>query len=290
MKTKTAYFISVVVSILLLFIVPKNFISSNLGGLVLTISTFLFGLIAGFYIVVTTTDYNSLKNILASETAGWIYMAASLDIYDKKLAQKIFILIDAYVRRTFDFEIIDYAKQTNTEFEKIIGEIGKIKMKEGGESIYEKIQDAKWTTIETRQKLTVLGTKALSFFQWAILLILAVLVVSSLFGLRTGEIFFDVVTVMVSSSTVLILFLIRDLDLYVWNEKTFGYDIFQNVFTAIGKLPYYPDESISARRVNPTQVKYRVGIFTDFPNTLERKIEIRKSKPKNPRQIFDYWK
>jgi len=131
--------------------------------------------------------------------------------------------------------------------------------------------------ILARQQLIVLGTKTLSSFQWTILWALATLFIFSLYGLRTGELFFDVVTVVISSSIALILFLIRDLDLYVWNEQTFGFDIFQGVFKSIGQLPYYPGESIVERRVHPMEKEYRVGTYINFPTSLERKIEIRKT-------------
>jgi hypothetical protein len=289
MKTKTIYFISILFFVDLLFILPKNFISGDLGGTVLTISTFLFGLIAGFYIVVTTTDYNSLKTILAIETAGWISLFNAISVYDKKTAKELVPLIDEYTRHTFDYEIIDYARKTGAEFEKVVEKINQLKLNQKNMSMYEKVYEALIKITEARQQLIVLGTKALSFFQWAILLVLGGLVVASLYGLRTGEIFFEVVTVMISSCIVLILFLIRDLDLYIWNEKTFGYDIFQNIFRAIGQLPYYPEESIKARRVHPEEERYRIGTFVDFPKSLKRKIAIKNQKLQISRRVFDFW-
>lgn len=291
MKTKTIYFISLVFFVEMLFILPKSFISSDLGGTILTISTFLFGLIAGFYIIVTTTDYNNLKNILALETAGWISLFNSMNIYDKKSVKKLSLLIDEYIRRAFDYEIIDYARQTSVEFDNVANFVSKVGIKKDKDMLYEKIRETIEKITELRQQLIVLGTRALSFFQWTVLLVLAVLVVTSLYGLRTGEIFFDIVTVLVSSSIVLILFLIRDLDLYIWNEKTFGYYIFQNVFKSIGRLPYYPEESILNRRIHPAEEKYRMGVFTDFPKTLEKKITIvKKNEIKKYEPIFDFWK
>jgi len=113
--------------------------------------------------------------------------------------------------------------------------------------------------VVARQQLTVLGAKTLSIFQWIVLFVLALIPLVSLYGLRTGEMFFDIVTVIVSITVVLILVLIRDLDLYVWNEKTFSFEIFNNVFKAIGQLPFYPAESIRKGRVRPAENEYRLG-------------------------------
>ncbi|MDP3785023.1 MAG: hypothetical protein Q8R12_03015 [bacterium] len=274
MNTKTIYLTSLILFTALLFFIPSTFISTEHGNTILTISTFLFGIISGFYIVVTTTDYNSVKNILAKETAGWIKLYHHVSLYDQAVAKTLSALIDDYVLRTFDYEIIDYARSTAVEFDKILQFVRSVPLQESRSSIYENIQDAMEEIIATRQELTVLGTRTLSLFQWVILFALAGLVITSLYGLRTGELFFDIVTVLISSSIVLILLLIRDLDLYIWNEKTFGYDIFENVLKAVGQLPYYPAESIEKKRVRPTEPEYRVGLFTNFPKSMERKIEV----------------
>lgn len=277
LKNQNIFFILLVIFIGLLFVFPHSFISSGLGNTILTITTFLFGIIGGFYIVVTTTDYNSVKNILASETAGWISLHQNISIYDKQLADKFSLLVDAYVRRAFDYEIIDYAKGTHVEFEALQRMVRDIPLKNELSSVYEKIRDVMDEIIKSRQQLTVLGTKTLSPFQWFVLFILATLLVFSLYGLRSGELFFDIVTVAISSSVVLILLLIRDLDLYIWNEKTFGYDIFENVLKSVGQLPYYPAESLEAGRVNPSEKEYRVGTWLNFPKSLDRKVEIHKT-------------
>lgn len=274
LKAHYIFFTSLIVFVALLFVVPHAFISSGLGSTILTITTFLFGIIGGFYIVVTTTDYNNVKNILAAETAGWISLYQNVSIYDKQLADKLSHFIDVYVRRNFDYEIIDYAKGTHSEFEVLEKMVQDIPYKNELSSVHENIRDVMENIITARQQLTVLGTKTLSLFHWFVLLILATLLIFSLYGLRSGELFFDIVTVAISSSIVLILFLIRDLDLYRWNEKTFGYDIFENVLRSIGQLPYYPAESLKDGRTRPSEKEYRVGTWIDFPKSFDRKVEI----------------
>lgn len=277
MSTRNIFLISIVIFVALLFVIPHSFIPTELGNTILTVVAFLFGIISGFYIVVTTTDYNSVKNILATETAGWISLHQNILIYDKQVADKLSSLIDEYVRRTFDFEIIDYAKSTHHEFEAIKGLVRELPLKENLSSVYEKIRNIMDDIIITRQQLTVLGARTLSLFQWTILFALAAIFAFSLYGLRTGELFFDVVTVAISGSIVLVLFLIRDLDLYIWNEKTFGYDIFENVLKSVGQLPYYPAESIQQGRVQPYDKEYRIGTYANFPKSIDRKIEIQRT-------------
>ena len=278
MNTRNVFLISVVIFTGLLFIVPRAFIPAELGNTILTIVAFLFGIIAGFYIVVTTTDYNSVKDVLASEAAGWISMYQNVAIYDKKAADQLALLIDSFIIHAFDFEIIDYAKSTNDKFKSVETFMMELPYNKYFDTLHGVIRENMGSIVTSRQQLTVLGTKCLSAFQWIILWALAISFIFSLYGLRTGELFFDLVTVVISSSAVLILMLIRDLDLYVWNEKTFCFDIFENIFKSIGQLPYYPLELIKAGRVSPDDKEYRVGIYVDFPKNRVRTIEIRKNK------------
>lgn len=276
MSTRNIFLFSIVVFTGLLFIIPRSFIPTELGNTILTVVAFLFGIIAGFYIVVTTTDYNSVKNILAAESAGWISLYGNLSIYDKQSADKLSVLIDEYERHAFDFEIVDFAKSTHEKFKTIETFMVELPYKENMSSVHQNIRSNVDVIITARQQLTVLGARTLSLFQWIILWALAGLFIFSLYGLRTGELFFDIVTVVISSSVMLILFLVRDLDLYIWNEQTFGWDVFQNIFKSMGQLPYYPAESIEAGRVHPLEKEYRTGTYINFPESFERKIEIKK--------------
>ena len=274
MKANYIFFASLFIFTILLFLLPIGFISSDLGNAILTISTFLFGIMAGFYIVITTTDYNSVKSILASETAALISLYQNVLIYDKQSAEKLSLLIDEYVRNTLNYEIINYVRNTHRQFQNIQSAVRDLPIHDNLSSVYESIRNDMSNFIIARQQLTVLGAKTLSIFQWVVIFVLALIPLVSLYGLRTGEIFFDIVTVIVSVAVALILVLIRDLDLYVWNEKTFSFEIFENVFIAIDQLPFYPAESIQKGRVRPVENEYRLGTYVDFPKTLERKIEV----------------
>lgn len=276
LQTQYAFFLSLLVFIGLLFVLPTAFISSELGGTTLTITTFLFGIIAGFFIYVTSTDYTNVRQILAAETSGWISLHRSVAMYDPAAARMLADRIDVYLRRTFDFEIIDYARSTIPEFESAAEIVRNLPYRPERSSIHQVIMGELDAITLARQQLIVLGTKALSAFSWAVLLALGILVVGSLYGLRTGEVFFDVVTVFVASAVVLLLLLIRDLDLYIWNERTFGFEVEANLFRSIGKLPYYPEESITKGRIHATEPEFRVGVFIDYPRSSERRIEIRK--------------
>lgn len=273
-NTRNIYLLSLVVFYLLLFVIPNSFVSLDFGNTILTVSAFLFGILAGFFIVVTTTDYNSIKSILAVETAGWISLYLNTLCCNKKTARTLARLIDAYVIRAFDYEIFEYVRHTGPEFIEAQRLIERMSNKDKESNVYQNIRSNMDQIIGARQQLTVLGTKTMSLFQWSILISLAIIFIFSLYGLRTGAIFFDIVTVFISASIVTVLLLIRDLDLYAWNDQTFSYEIFENVFKVIGALPYYPEESINERKFTPLENKYRVGTLASGAKVERRKIKI----------------
>jgi|GEM_PF-812841 len=273
-KTPFVFCGAVVVFILLLFIVPEHFISTDLGNTVLTISTFLYGIIAGFFIVVTTTDYNTLKNLVAAETGGLIALHQNVLMYDKEAAAHLEELIDGYIRNAFDTELINSAQYIRPDFEKIKKLVRELPVKEELSEILQQIRVIMDSLITVHQNEIVLSTRTVSTFQWFVLMVLSALPIVTIYGLRTGEIFFDIVTVAFSSMVILILLIIRAIDLYVWNEETFSFNIYEEVLESIGKLPYYPQESIQKGRVHPQWSSYRIGMLEKKSGRGERKIEV----------------
>ncbi len=274
LKMPIVFCTAVVVFILLLFVIPPKFISPDLGNTVLTISTFLFGIIAGFFIVVTTTDYNTLKNLAASETGGLIALHQDVLMYDKSSATRLEELIDGYIRNAFDTELINSAQHVTPDFDQIKKLARELPIKQELSSILQEIRITMDDLIKVHQDEIVLETRTVSAFQWFVLIILSALPIVTMYGLRTGGLFFDIVTVAFSSMVVLILLIIRAIDLYVWNEETFSFDIYEEVLKSIGKLPYYPKESIEKRRVHPRENEYRVGVLDPISQNMRRKIEI----------------
>lgn len=274
MKIQFVFLVSVVVCTALLFVLPIELISSEFGDTILTISTFLFGILAGFYIYVTTTDYTLLKETAAQETGAYISLYEALKQYDPTYATKIAAHIDEVMRHSFDFDFIDYPAGTQKEFDALRIAVREIPVRAEKTFLHEAVVNSMVTLINARQKLLALATRALSIFQWGVLVALALIVVGTLYGLRSGDLFFDLVTVIISSTVILILVLIRDIDEYAWNEKTFGFDVFESVFRAIEMLPYYPNEAIQDGTITPTERTYRLGIYTNHPDSFDRRIEI----------------
>jgi hypothetical protein len=78
-----------------------------------------------------------------------------------------------------------------------------------------------------------------------------------------------------STATCLVLFLLYDIDSNFFAEEQLAYHVFQPVFKEVGGLPYYTEISLKNRRVKLSKGKYRIGVYTNYPKTFEKRIEIR---------------
>ncbi|HEY4482687.1 MAG TPA: hypothetical protein VI953_00760 [Candidatus Paceibacterota bacterium] len=269
---------SVLVFALLAYIIPTGLINTDYGNVILTIATFLLGIFAGFCILVTTNDYNSVRGLAADETAGWISLYNTLQVYDKSEAAKLKPLLSEYIIRSFDYDFIDYARETKPEFKPIQELVTNLPVVEAKSSVHQNVLDRMDDVISARQHLTALGNRSLSPLEWLVLFMLSSTVVATLFGLRTGSLFFDFVTVAVSSAIVMILVLTYDIDRYMWNDAAFGFETFNNVLIALGELPYYRQDFLERGIVVPIENKYQIGIIINPGKSWERRIEIVEKK------------
>ncbi|HEY4507006.1 MAG TPA: hypothetical protein VJH71_02515 [Candidatus Paceibacterota bacterium] len=277
MKTSHVLLISFLISIILLFIIPKGFLPQDISQTILTVTTFLFGILAGFYILVTYSEYDTLKKSIGNELSGWHSLFEGVKRYRPEELNTFSDLLDSYVIRSFDPELIEYSRATQSEFEKIEKFISNMPLNKDLESVLEvEILTPLNVIREARDQLFVLGAKSLSGFQWLILYSLAAIFIVSLYNLRSDNLFFDTVVVLLSVSVALIFLLVRGLDDYTWNEKNFGISSFENLLLIIGKLPYYPKTLITSGRVRPIEKEYRVGVSYNS-ETGQRKIEIVKN-------------
>src|SRR3989344_3978428 len=110
MKSRTVFFVSVVAFTAFLFVIPRQFIPADYGNTILTISTFLFGIFAGFCIAVTTTDYNSVRGLAADETAHWISLYNTARVYAPEKLDELRRLVGRYMIRAFDYDFLDYTR------------------------------------------------------------------------------------------------------------------------------------------------------------------------------------
>jgi hypothetical protein len=271
--------LKIIVSIVLFsatFWIPLYGVTIN-ASTVLTVITFLFSILIGFFIAAATANYLNFQACLAEENSGLILLFNLGNIVQPKAREKIGGLIDAYVIRTLDYHLGEYAENTEKEFNEIIKAVDKLEPAAGnrvGMAVLQVLHEAKANLLKTRQSVLLRAApKVVRKSHWVILIALAASLEIFLFALRDGEILSDFIIGVICTVLFLILMLLYELDSNLFLEDQLAFSDPQKVFRGIGTLPYYPAYALEAETVQPPKGDYRVGIYKDYPRSFEKEIK-----------------
>jgi len=234
-------------------------------NLILTVSTFLFGIFSGFFISNRWSRYSRIKTLLTNETGVLISVYILSKIIGKEFAKKIANLIDKYLIEAFLYEIYEYHEKTDELFYKFLYTVKDIRPKtiQQKEAISQIIKIMGGTPSGREETYFLEKTKLPKFMYWVIW-ILAAIIIFCLFYIRTGSITYSFITILLSTSVILVVLVLRDLDNLRWDEKVLAFDIYYRVYDAIGKPRVYPDISIKRGRIKPPKdMDYRLLLIEE---------------------------
>lgn len=257
-------FIACCVFILLVIFLPAYEPLQNIE-LILTVSTFLFAILAGFFISRLNSRYDKVVSFIIDEDSYWLSLYRSSFIFGKKFVDKLRDEIDKYYIIAYDSEVGNYYyKQTSVNLQNVYKELYKLKLPDSSKavSVFEGMLDYLKEIEKNRNQSSVATREKLTAGQWLVLLLLAFIIVFCMFFVDLPQPYSQILTVLLSTILVLVLLIIRDLQ----NLKLGGYALSiesgQEIFEFIGKLRYYPEFLIKEGTVDiPENVKrYRLGL------------------------------
>lgn len=234
---------------------------SNEVEIVLTISTFLFAILAGFFISRLNSRYDRIREHIATEDACWISFYNICRVYGDGFAKKIGNIMDKYYITSFDYDLPLYYKPTIKYMTEIHNEIIKIK-KYRHEGSYSRLLSSLASIEENRNKASVSGLEKLTKGQWAVMICLACIIVYSVFYIKTQLIHSNIMVIILCSVLVLVLLMMRDLQNFRLAGELPVEESGQEVLEQIGKLRYYNQIYLKsgANKVSKEVKKYRLGL------------------------------
>src|SRR3989338_1720822 len=245
--------------------------------IILTISTFLFAIMSGFYISRLDTRYDQLRSLVASEDAHILSLYKIAQLFGAPFAKRIANHIDLYLISSYDFPISHYAyKNTAQHYLALWDEARTIKSQQP-QTAYQNFLGLLANMEHERNTSSTVAAERLSIAQWAMLILLAINILVSMFGLLTPNWYIQLSIILFASILVLIILLIRDLQNLMIGQTALLEESGQEVLEFIGKKRYYQqvflDNGMS--RV-PSHVKeYRLGIHE--PGAKKIKIKVVKN-------------
>jgi len=234
--------------------------------IVLTVSTFLFAILVGFDLSRLYSRYTSVRQNIAEEDARLLSFYAKSKIYGKKFSKKIKEIVDQYCIKSLDFGIWKsegyYYKPTAKDFLELYDAMEKIK-KYRHEGTYESMLDDLSQIETSRNKASVFIYSQMSLKKQYFLFLLAIVILFSLFfNVRSVEIYSQVITILLSSSLFLIIFILRDLNNFMLQTKGVGTESKEEVLEFMGNQRYYNELNVERGfTFIPKHAKtYRLGL------------------------------
>lgn len=267
-KIKTKYLIIIVIllSFLFVFLLPtKREVSEGINA-ILSIVGLLFAILVGFFITDLWSRFQRIRENVAVEVSGLQTYYLFVEVLGKfprhkKWAQKQQGLIDKYVREFFYVEWNNYEK-IDPHFNEIIKSLKEIKELKTNKEVetYTNFLPLLNGITTAREKLFMYGKDRLSKMEWIVILFLAVIIIFSIFIIRTPDLSSLFLSSTLISTVIILLLILRDLDDLSFGEDMVSFEPYETIFDVIGKSRFYLKRDIeSGRVVPPKDKKYRIG-------------------------------
>lgn len=257
MGSVLSIFVFALLSILIQGLGPTPIIET-----ILTISTFLFAILAGFFISRLNTRYNDIRELISNEDAYFYSLFYTSKVYGEKFAGKMADIIDKYYIASFESELDNYYKNTASHVQNLFKVLYETKEK-SGESTYANMFSLLSSIEVVRNKNSVIAKEEITRGQWTVLISLTIIIISCLLYINTNQIFFQILITIMSSMLILILLTIRDLqNLRLGGKIMQVLESGQEVLENMGKLRYYNQKLVKSGVMEiPKDVeKYRLGL------------------------------
>lgn len=229
---------------------------------ILTVSSFLFAILAGFFISRLNSRYSEIRELISNEDAHFFSLFKTAKVFGEKFSRKVANIIDKYYITTFESELNNYYKNTAPHLASIYDALYKIKEK-SDDSTYASMFSILWSIETTRNKNSVIAKERLTISQWMVLICLSVIILFCLLYINTNQIFFQFLIIIMSAMLVLILLTIRDLQNFRLGGKIMPVlESGQEVLESMGKLRYYNKKLVDegTMEIPKGAEKYRLGL------------------------------
>ena len=255
--------IALIIFAILSFVLPFQVIVLDQIFWTLSYATFLFGIFAGFVIASRLTRYTRFRDLLTNETGNLIAIYEHAKLIDERFARKTADLIDKYILEGFLYGANEYHKQTEASFYNIFREMNDITPKNPQQENALRAMMYIWREMpKDREELYLLAKDKVGILLKSILIILSGIVIFNLFYIRTDVLYSHLITVLLSTSIILVLFLIRDLDRLKLSDAAMSYGIYFRIFDLMGKPRVYTNWAVKHGYLElPKKFAYRYGLI-----------------------------
>jgi len=242
----------------------------------LSVATFLFGIFGAFVMQNRHNRLDALRETLRKDDALYLNIYKMSAIFGKKVQKQVQKLIDNYIIKTIDYYITDYNK-AGKDFLKLYDYLKDLEVKTPKEEmafsvISNRINEANIN----RRHIDLLARNNMLKFKLFTLIGLLLIILFSVFYINDNSIPSIIISVLLSTSSVTLLLVLRDMDSLFWKEQKWIWDPLEQLFNELDLIPYYPKDVITLKRIKLKKgTKIRAAYYPrPYPDFRGKKVKI----------------
>ncbi len=258
-RTYTKDFILTALLFALPFVLPLFNVGAD-AGILITASSTIFAIVAGFFIADAMANYLRLQTLVATENSALVAIADDARRVDGTGYVAVHKAIDDYMIAQLDSGTLNHTTQTQDHIDRLDASIHALSVGPEHASLYDHIISMQDAIISSRQEMALAAKKTLSTGHWMTLITFASLVAITVLEIRDGSLLANIITGLMIVGTQAVLIVLRDIDNNRLLERKLAYENPREVFHAISQPPYYPYFSEVASRIPDEDGRCRVGV------------------------------
>lgn len=240
---------------------------------VLNVVALFFTILIGFFIAAATSNYLRLKSLVSQANGGFISVFSLAKLIDSTGIERVANTIDQYMIAILDYDLLNYVDKTRKEFHTVMEALDEVTPQDSkGNALLSQLHSQKTRLFEIHQEIALAVQRVVSRNHWLILIFLSLIIAIFLLSLRNGDWVFSLIVGVILFAIYRTLMLLYEIDSNLLLAKELSYENPQQVFEEIGKLPYYPEQAFSDQRAKRPRGAYRVGLYKNYPSSLEKEI------------------
>jgi len=249
--------------------------------LVLTISTFLFAIIAGFFISRLNVRFDSIRTTIGEGDGEFLTLYRMAELMSPRFGKRIKAILNDFYIVAYDFALSDYDKTykfSKKYYLKLWQELKKLRKSEKISPYYDEIVELVIESEKRRNVTSALAAERLTLGQWAVLIILSIVIVFCIFSLKTDELYSKFLAILLSTVLVLVLLLLRDMQNLILGDSELLAESGQEMFEDLGELRYYNIKHLKSGLSSvPKHIKkFRVGYHEPGAGQFDIRVIVRK--------------
>ncbi|NQV12010.1 hypothetical protein HQ524_01475 [Candidatus Uhrbacteria bacterium] len=227
----------------------------------LTVSTFIFAILAGFYLSRSNNRYDAMRGVTVTEDAIWLSFYHSSKFYGKAFTNKMRKIIDKYYMVSVELELGQNYMATAPFLTEAFDALVALKFKNDGkkENVIDDMVIMLLEIEKNRNSASIMSKEKMGTGQWAIMVIITMVIFVALFYFKSAEIFSLVTTTLFAGSLILVLLVMRDLQNFRLGGRRVLYESAQEIFETMGLPRYYTQEMLKFDSIPEHVEQYRFG-------------------------------